>query len=109
MPWLILTSAFAVFCVCSYCTYEKSIRDSSWYLPIFVAGSLIGGYLWVSASRRLDSTNSILLLSLVWDFLMVIAYYAAPLAFAAHKVSWWAVIAACVTIGGLIWFKLSIE
>jgi len=108
MPWLTLGSAFAIFCLCSYCTYEKSIRDSGAYLPIFVAGSIVGGWLWVICARKADTTTGIMFLSLTWDILMVLAYYAAPLLLTSGRMPWRSFIALAVTISGLIWFKLSI-
>ena len=104
--WLITIPAFCVFCIGSYCTYTKEVRDSWMYIPIFVGLSLTTGWLWAVSSRRLETTNSILLLSLVWDVLMVMAYYAGPLIFKGGF-NWQAYAAAAVAVAGICWFKVA--
>lgn len=105
--WLITIPALLVFSAGAYCTYSKSFRESWAYLPVFVGLSLIGGWLWVTASRRLDTTSNIMLFSLVWDILMVLAYYAGPLILKGERFGWQAYAAAMMTVGGVIWFKLA--
>lgn len=108
-PWLLLFPAFLVFCGGSYCTYTKAVRDSPYYLPVFVFLALASGLLWVYASRQLDDTFKILLFSLIWDGLMVLAYYAGPLIVKGGNLSWQAWVAAGVTIVGIFWFKMAVE
>jgi hypothetical protein len=98
---------FLTFAAGSYTTYSKTFRDSSYYLPSFVALSLVSGWLWVVASRRLDSTSNILMFSMVWDLMMVIAYYAGPLVFKGESFNWQAYAAAGVMATGMVWFKVA--
>lgn len=79
-----------------------------WYFPATAAVSLACAWLWVKSSRQLDDTNSILMLSLVWDLLMVTAYYLGPMVFKGEGLGWQTYAAALVTLIGICWFKLSI-
>lgn len=107
MQWWLLAPAFLIFCGGAVCTYTKSIRDSNWYLPSFVALSLAAGWLWVVCSRQLNNTNGILLFSLIWDGLMVLAYYAGPLVIKGERLDWQAYAAAALTVTGICWFKMA--
>jgi hypothetical protein len=109
MRWLFLAPTFLVFCIASFCTYTKSLRDSSWYFPITAACSLVCAWLWVQCSRKLDDTNSIIMMSLIWDVLMVVAYYIGPMVFKGDNIGWQAYTAAALTVAGVIWFKMSIS
>ncbi len=105
-PWLLLIPAFLTFIIGSYTTYTKEIRDSSYYLLIFVSLSVVCGWLWVKASRKLDNTMGILIFSMVWDLLMAIAYYAIPVIFKGENLGWQTYAATAVMICGMIWFKV---
>lgn len=102
---IIVAAAFAMFCIGSYCSYTPAIRSHWSYIPITIAISIIGGSLWAWTVRRCPSNKEVLFWSLVWDFLMVVAYYALPLAFGAANIPFNAYIAAGFVIFGLIWFK----
>jgi hypothetical protein len=99
--------ALLVFSIGAICTYTKSIRESWVFLPIFVGLSLLSGWLWVTASRRFDSTANIMLFSLVWDILMVLAYYAGPIILKGDRFGWQAYAAAMMTVAGIFWFKIA--
>jgi hypothetical protein len=105
--WLLTIPAFIIFCVGAYCTYTKEIRESWMYFPAYVGLSLISSLIWVLVARRLD-TNGLLLFSLVWDILMVLAYYAGPILFKGENLSWQAYAAAALTMTGICWFKIAI-
>jgi drug/metabolite transporter (DMT)-like permease len=105
--WLLTIPAFIVFCAGAYCTYTKGIRESWVYLPAYIGLSLISSFIWVVVARRLDTTNNLLLFSLVWDVLMVLAYYAGPLIFKGENLSWQAYAAAALTVTGICWFKIA--
>ena len=105
--WLLTIPVFIVFCVGAYCTYTKDIRESWIYFPAYIGLSFISSLIWVLAARRLDTTNSLLLFSLVWDVLMVLAYYAGPLIFKGENLSWQAYAAASLTVTGICWFKIA--
>jgi hypothetical protein len=107
--WFLLIPIFVVLSAGSFCTYCKTVRDSWMYLPAFIIISLLTGWLWVTASRRLDSTSNILLFSLLWDILMVTAYYAGPLLLKGEGFSWQVYAASAVTLAGVIWLKMSLS
>ena len=100
-----MIGAFALFCVGSYCSYTPSIRSHWSYIPVTIGISILGGTLWAWTARRCADNKEVLFWSLVWDALMVAAYYALPLAFGAAKIPLQAYVAAGVVIFGLIWFK----
>ena len=62
MPW-ILAASFAVFCLGSFATYCRPVRESPAFLPTFIAASLASGYLWTVGARRCQSTSDLLFFS----------------------------------------------
>lgn len=82
-PWLLLIPGFAVFCLGSFYPYSREWREHWSYMPVFIALMVIGGFIWVIASRVLgkgeDHVKQIMLFSLMWDVIMIVAYYALPL------------------------------
>ena len=110
-PWLLLIPGFAVFCLGSYYSYSRTMREHWSYLPVFVALMVIGGFIWVFASRALgkdeDHVKKIMLFSLAWDVIMIVAYYALPLICKGQGFSWQAYAAAALTVGGIFWFKVA--
>jgi hypothetical protein len=110
-PWLLLIPGFAVFCLGSFYSYSRAMREHWSYLPVFVALMVIGGFIWVAASKKLgageDHVKQIMLFSLAWDVIMIVAYYALPLIFKGEGFNWQAYAAAVVTVAGIFWFKLA--
>ncbi len=104
MPW-ILPAAFLTFALGAAVTYHRPARDSAWFLPAFLAASLLAGWLWTVGARRCDTVAGLLFFSLAWDGLMVLAYYAGPLVLKGGGLGWQAYAAAGVTAAGLVWFK----
>lgn len=102
----ILFYIFLMFVVSAVFTYTKSLKDSWMFLVMMIVTSLMGSYMWVIASRRLNTISELVWFSLVWDLLMVAAYYIIPLLFFDHKMTWqsWAAIGLIVT--GIVWFKI---
>lgn len=107
--WWLSVPAFAIFCVGSFCTYSKDVRESFFFIPISITLAILSGWIWAVAARKVDGTANLMLLSLVWDLLMVFAYYAGPLLFKGEKFGWQTYAAVAITIAGIIWFKLSTE
>jgi hypothetical protein len=103
----ILVAAFALFCFGSFTTYYRPFRESSLYLPSFILTSLVGGWLWVTAARRCQSSADLIYLSLCWDGLMAAAYYAGPLLVVGNGVGWQAWCAVALVVCGLVWFKMA--
>ena len=102
----ILATAFALFCFGSFSTYYRPFRESSYYLPSFIITSLLGGYLWVVAARRCQTAPELIYLSLCWDGLMALAYYAGPLLVVGDGLGWQAWAAVGLVVAGLVWFKV---
>jgi hypothetical protein len=109
--WFLMLPAFAVFCAGAYCSYTKAIRDHWVYLPAFVILTMLCGWLWVVASRNLgkdgDAVKEIMFFSLVWDVLMIVAYYALPLLIKGESFNWQAYVAAGLAMIGIVWFKVA--
>lgn len=103
---MILISAFILFSFGSFTTYYKPFRESQFYLPSFILTSLLGGYLWVTAARRCQSSVDLIYLSLCWDGLMCLAYYAGPLLVVGDGLNWQAWCAVLLVVCGLVWFKM---
>lgn len=97
--------AFTLFCLGSYFSYTPSIRTHWSYIPLTIGISILGGALWAWTARRCADNKEVLFWSLVWDALMVAAYYALPLFFGSAKIPFQAYVAAGLAIFGLIWFK----
>lgn len=105
--WLLSIPAFIVFCLGAYCTYTKEIREAWYFVPLVISLSIISAWIWATVARRLDTTNNLLLFSLVWDMLMVVAYYAGPLLLKEDKFSWQVYASAALTVTGICWFKMA--
>jgi hypothetical protein len=104
MTWLFLIPAFAVG---SLFTYNKALRESPYYFPAFFACGMVVSGVWVLASRRFQSDEKIMFFSLVWDVLMLLCYYVAPLLFKGESLSWQAYAASALALSGIFWFKLA--
>jgi drug/metabolite transporter (DMT)-like permease len=102
----ILFWVFLMFAGSAVCTYTKCLRDSWVFLAVMIATALLGSYLWVVATRRLETISDLLWFSLLWDILMVVAYYLTPLLFHEHKMNWQAWAAIGLIVLGILWFKL---
>jgi FtsH-binding integral membrane protein len=107
--WFLLFPVLLTFIVGSFCTYHKPIRDNSAYPWIYVIVSALAAWIWCVSVRKLDDPSKILLYSMVWDLLMVAAFYAGPLIAQGNRLSWQAWAATAATVGGIIWFKLATE
>lgn len=109
--WLLMIPAFTIFCAGAYCSYSKAIRDHWAYLPAFVILTMLCGWVWVFVTRRLgaedDAVKQIMFFSLVWDVLMVAAYYALPLLLKGEHFNWQAYAASAMAAAGIVWFKMA--
>jgi len=105
--WLVVIPVFLLYSVGAYCTYNKSVRESSAFLPIYLGIAIFVGLLWVFATRQFNSTAELLFLSLIWDILMILAYYAGPILFKGEHFGWQAYAAAAMTVSGIFWFKIA--
>ena len=102
---MIYVIAFALFSFGSFTTYYRPLRESQFYLPSFIITSLLGGYLWVTAARRCQSSADLIYLSLCWDGLMCLAYYAGPLLVVGDGLGWQAWAAVGLVVYGLVWLQ----
>lgn len=106
-PWLFTIPAFIIFCLGSYCTYTREVRESSYFIPLVISLSLVSSWIWAVVARNLSTTNHILFFSLIWDILMVLAYYAGPILLKENKFSWQVYASAALTVTGICWFKIA--
>jgi hypothetical protein len=102
----ILFYVFLMFVAGAVCTYSKALKDHWIFYVVMIGTALAGSYAWVVASRRLDKVADLMWFSLLWDILMVIAYYAIPFFFYEHKLNWQAWCAMILIIVGILWFKM---
>lgn len=108
-PWLYLIPVFACFVVGACSTYVKVIRDSSYYLPTIVLVSLLNAVFWCRATKQLETVSQLMLFSLAFDALMVLAYYGGPILSQGRNFPPGAYYGAGLAIVGLVWFKLATE
>lgn len=101
----ILTIVFAVLTLGSYATYNKDIKDSNYYLPLYLSTSLAYSILWVMATRKINTTAALLHYSLIVDVMMVVAYYLGPLIIQGKEINWQVWPAGAITIIGMFWMK----
>lgn len=109
MTWLILVPVFMTFMFGAWATYTPVIRHSHMYLWVMIGSSLANAWFWVLATKRLDTTDSIVLFSLLFDALMIVAYYGYPAVIGGHQFTWQAWVSGALVIAGLFWFKLATE
>lgn len=100
-------SVFFVLCCGSYISYTKEVKDSVYGLPLFLLVSICYTMLWYFGCRKLAEVKDILLLSLICDILMVLAYYIGPMLIAGRNLNWQIWVSGIVTLAGLAWLKQS--
>lgn len=105
----ILFYASLMFVGSAVCSYSKTIKDSWFFLAYMLITALAGSWLWVVASRRLTAVADQLWYSLVWDILMMGAFYGIPLLFFDHKMNWQSWCAIALIVIGILWFKAQTE
>jgi len=112
-PYFYLIFVSISISICSICTYVKQIRDSWIYWPIFIISGASLSILWVLATKQLNNTYKIMLFSLIWDIIMILAYYGGPIIYKTiyenQSLNWQIFASIILTITGLIWFKFSTE
>lgn len=99
-----LASVFTLLCLGSYCTYTKTIRDSSLYLPIFLCSSLIYSVLWVVATKPMKM-QEIVAYSLILDVFLVIAYNLGPMILNHKGLNWQVWASSILIVVGMFWMK----
>ena len=76
--WLILLPVFILFLIGSLISYYDNIRNSKWFIIIYISISIIGSLFWIVACKAFNNKNKIYVFSIFWDFLMIISYYVIP-------------------------------
>ena len=105
----ILFYVFLMFVAGAVCTYTKSLKEHWSFWWVMIGTAILGSIAWVIASRRLTTTAETVWFSLVWDLLMIVAYYLIPLLFYEHRMNWQSWCAVGVIIAGIFWFKSQTE
>ena len=105
----ILFYASLMFIGSAIFTYSKTLKDTAFFTVYMITTAILGSWLWVVASRRIVAVADQLWYSLVWDTLMMAAFYGIPLVFFEHKMNWQSWSAVALIITGILWFKTSTE
>lgn len=108
--WYYLIVIVITLSLGSYSTYNKDIRDSKYFFYIMLASAIIGNYVWVYCSKRLNDGKDILLFSMLWDIITVVCYYALPLIYVGttQRLGWQTYLAATSVIACTYWFKVTL-
>jgi multidrug transporter EmrE-like cation transporter len=105
-PWLSLLPATLIFIIGSLFSFSDTLRNSKWYTPVFVILGIAMTFLWIWATKVFDDKNKIYVFSLVWDFLMMAAYYLLPFCLYKFKFSWPMIIGALLMVAGVVVVKI---
>lgn len=103
----ILFYASLMFIGSAIFSYSKTLKDTVYFTVYMLATALLGSWLWVVASRRIVGVADQLWYSLVWDTLMMGAFYGVPLLCFEHKLTWQSWSAITLIVVGMLWFKTS--
>ena len=103
--WHLLFPVFLLCCAGSWLTYSDSRRQASWYPWVMVLLGAGCAYLFSLGAQWLDDKVRVYVFSLVYDCLMVAAYYVLPLVVLGVKVSPGVAVGAGLVVAGLVVIK----
>jgi len=103
--WCVLTT-LVLMIAGSIITYVDEYRRAGWYAPVFVAISAGNAVAFAVACKLLDAKNSIFVLSLALDGIMLFAYYLLPLLALGVRPSAAVLIGAALVVAGFVVIKL---
>lgn len=102
-----LISVAVLYCVSSYASYNKTIRDSNYVFLLNCAIGVMSSSIWIIMIRALNDTNKIIAASLAWDLIVTAAYVIVPMLMQGKAFSWQAYAALAAAIAAIMWFKTS--
>ena len=79
-PWYLLAPAFVCFVVGAFVSYSEKFKATNWFLPTYMVVGTLASLIWVYAVAKMNR-QSVYLYSLVWDMVLMIAYYVIPMLF----------------------------
>ena len=106
-PWLLLIPAFLLFCAGSWVSYSDKLRNSYWFLPIYLSTAVLCSFIWVYSARILPNKEKIYLYSISWDLLMITAYYLLPVIILSFEFKLWTWVGLGFILFGIFLIKVS--
>lgn len=104
--WLVLIPYALLLALGSLFSYRQELKDSRWFLPVYVGASISCSLLWVWSVRTLGDVNRVYFLSLCIDLLMILAYYVLPLALVELRFNRWTCLGVGMMVLGLAVVKI---
>lgn len=104
--WFLLAPVFLVFTLGAWASYSDKWRDSVWFFPTVAGTGFVCSVLWYLASRALACKELIFTYSLVWDSLMMVAYYVLPLLVMGVRPGPGVMLGGALIVSGMLVIKL---
>lgn len=99
---LLITILYMIGC---FITYNDFTRNQWWFVPLGVLLGLIGSFVWYYTCKVVEDKERILVLSLVWDSILIAVYYGMPILFFNVKLDKISTIGAIFILVGIIILK----
>ena len=109
MTIVTLIAVTALYSAASYATYNQSIRHSAYFTSIMLTIAVVSALMWSKLVQSQINNNSIAVLSLIWDLIIVLTYSILPLILHARNPTWQFYLALCMAIFGVMWLKMLTE
>ena len=104
-----LVPSFLVYGAYTFVTYSKSIRDSSYYLPLGLAAAVLANVIWMFMARNLGTAKSIFYWGLALDITLTASTIIVPVMFFGVSPSKTSAVAIMMILTGIVLLKLSIK
>jgi uncharacterized membrane protein len=105
MAWWLLIPAFIAFIIGAYFSYNDEQRRSPWFYPVYLSVSVACSLIWIVSAKCLDNKRHILVYSVFWDSLLMVAYYLLPLLFFGVKVNTGMLVGIALVLIGIMLVK----
>ena len=99
-PYYTLIPCFVFFCIGSYMAYTPAVRNGQAYVWTMGMLGCITGFLFAYASKLLNDNSKIYVYSLVYDSMMVAAYYLLPILAFGTKINTGVMVGAAMIVVG---------
>ncbi len=109
MTVITLIAVAILYSLASYATYTQSIRSSAYFFLIVLTVAVISAIMWSRLVQSQISNNSIAVLSLIWDVIIVMTYSVIPLLLNARGATWQFYVALGMAVFGIMWLKMLTE
>lgn len=108
MNYLIIFIAFILYSLYTYIGYKDSIKNSNSYYVYGIIIVIISNLLWMYLNKTLQSKDSTLIYSLIWDIMIAVSAIIIPFFFFKMNLTNISYVGIVLIVVGLITLKLGL-